>query len=167
MPRARAECREVEHARLLLSRAISRSPCSTCTVTSVCPSAGGRECLGLAVGIVYSLVSASCKRPPESQCQETAESRPEARRPFTSPASTRLDRSSYAPLRPGSRPGEAPCRRASLLDPDLRHLVDPPTRKTSSMSDSFRPASEMADLYGPTQRSRRSAVSSSNLARVS
>ena len=44
--------------------------------------------------------------------------------------------------------------------------VEPPTSTISSMSPAFSPASASARSNGPRQRSTRSRVSSSNLARV-
>ncbi len=151
-----------------LSRAIGRSPCSTCTSTLVWLSAAVENVSLLRVGIVvFRGISVVITPPSVSMPRESGVTSSRSRS-LTSPASTpawiaaptATTSSGLTPLC-GSLPNNSftmACTRG------IR--VDPPTSTTSSIFEGSTPASASACFVGPTVFCSKSSTSCSNLAWV-
>ena len=155
--------------RVRLSRAIGRSPCRTWTSTAVCASSAVLNVSVLRVGMVVLRWIRTVFTPPRVSMPRESGVTSRSTTSRTSPASTpawiaaptATTSSGWTSLL-GSLPVR---RRTSSWTLGIR--VAPPTRITSLRSFSVSLASARACLNGPMHRSTRSAVSSSNFARVS
>ncbi len=152
----------------LLSRANSRSPCRTLISTSVWPSAAVEKTWLFLVGIVVLRSMTFVMTPPMVSTPKESGVTSSRSSPCTSPPSTPACRA--APIATHSS-GLIPLN-GSLLESFLTASCtdgireEPPTIRILLMSLKLRLASESACLTGPTVFSTRSAVSSSNFARV-
>ena len=155
--------------RVLLSRAISRSPCSTWISTLVWPSAAVEYTSVLRVGMVVLRSIIFVMTPPMVSTPSDSGVTSSSRMPSTSPpntppwmaAPTATTSSGFTPMF-GSLPVSF---FTSACTAGMR--VEPPTRMTSSISPLESPASFMALSTGVLQRSSRSLVIFSNSARDS
>mmetsp|Transcript_41516 Transcript_41516/g.124072 ORF Transcript_41516/g.124072 Transcript_41516/m.124072 type:complete len:227 (+) Transcript_41516:1-681(+) len=152
----------------LLSRANSRSPCSTLISTDVCPSAAVEKTSDLDVGNVVLRGMRRVITPPSVSRPRDSGVTSSSTMSDTSPAST-----------PACTAAPSATTSSGLTD-TLGSLpvifltisrtagmrVEPPTMMTSSMSLSVSFASRSADSTGTLQRSSRSWLMVSNLARV-
>ncbi len=154
--------------RLLLSRAISRSPCSTWMVTAVWLSSAVEKICCALVGIVVFFWMSLVITPPSvsmpSESGVTSSSSTSLTSPLSTPAwmpaPTATASSGFTSLR-GSLPKNSRTRSCTF---GMR--VWPPTRITSLMSPTLTPASLIAMRHGPMVFSIRSSTRLSNLARV-
>ena len=152
-----------------LSRAIGRSPCSTCTSTLVWPSAAVENTSLFLVGMVVlrgmSVVMTLPSVSIPSESGVTSRSSRSLTSPESTPACTAAPiattSSGFTPLC-GSRP-----KSSWTICCTFGTRVDPPTSTTSSIPPASMPASDSACRTGGTVRCRRSSTSCSNFARVS
>ncbi len=155
--------------RLLLSAAISRSPCTTCTVTTDWFACAVVNVFVSSAGIVvFSSISVSVRPPFTSTPSDngaTSSSRISSASPEILPAwmdAPIATASSGLTLWSGSMPVMS-----STFSRTARTRVVPPTRMTSSSSLVETPASSSAFFVGCSVLSIRSCTRSSNLLRVS
>ncbi len=154
--------------RLLLPAATSRSPCSTWIVTAPwLSSAVEKTCCALVGMVVFFWISLVITPPSVSMPSESGVT---SRRStsFTSPL--RTPPWMAAPIATASsgftsRRGSLP-KNSFTFSWTFGMRVIPPTRITSTMSETFTPASLMAMRHGSMVRSTSSSTSDSNLARV-
>ena len=155
--------------RALLPEAISRSPWKTLMVTAGWLSSAVEKVWANRVGMVVFLVIILVMTPPRvsmprdsgvTSSSSTSERSPASTWPCTA-APTATASSGLTSLR-GSRP-----KNSLTLSCTLGMRLIPPTKITSWMSDTLRPASLMAVRQGAMVRSIRSSTRLSSLARVS
>ena len=154
--------------RLLLPEATSRSPCSTWIVTAVWLSSAVENTWFALVGmVVFFLISLVITPPSVSMPSDsgvTSSSSTSLTSPLSTPAwiaaPTATASSGLTSLR-GSLP-----KNSFTFSCTLGMRVMPPTRITSSMSETFTPASLTAMRHGSMVRWISSSTSDSNLARV-
>mmetsp|Transcript_24882 Transcript_24882/g.62016 ORF Transcript_24882/g.62016 Transcript_24882/m.62016 type:complete len:204 (-) Transcript_24882:1049-1660(-) len=148
---------------ILLSDAISRSPCSTLMPTCVWLSAAVENVWLFLVGIVVLRLMRRVNTPPRVSMPRDSGVTSRSRMSFTSPRSTppwmaapiATTSSGLTPLL-GSFPAKS-----SLTSSVTRGMRDiPPTRSTSLISDAVMPASLMHARQGSLVRSSRGATSS-------
>ena len=154
---------------VLLSAAISRSPCRTWTSTEVWLSAAVEKTWLFLVGMVVLRSISLVNTPPIVSMPRDSGVTSSSSRPLTSPPSTppwiaaptATHSSGLMPLKPSLPVSFL----TSSCTAGIR--VEPPTRRTLEISLAVRPASAIACLTGPAVASTRWAVSSLNFARVS
>ena len=155
--------------RVRLSRAIDRSPCSTCTSTLVWLSAAVEKISLFLVGMVVLRSIRVVRTPPSVSMPSDSGVTSSSSRSLTSPASTPACRAApTATTSSGLTPlwGSLPNR--SLTTACTRGTrVEPPTMTTSSIPEASRPASDSARRTGSTVFCSRSSTSCSNRARLS
>mmetsp|Transcript_458 Transcript_458/g.1376 ORF Transcript_458/g.1376 Transcript_458/m.1376 type:complete len:344 (+) Transcript_458:693-1724(+) len=155
--------------RILLSAAISRSPCNTLMPTCVWLSAAVENVWLFLVGIVVLRLIKRVNTPPRVSIPSESGVTSKRRISLTSPRRTppwmaapmATTSSGFTPLL-GSRPKSSFTMVCTLGMRDI-----PPTRRTSEISPVVIPASLTQFLHGCLVRSRRPATRSSSLARVS
>mmetsp|Transcript_4003 Transcript_4003/g.12806 ORF Transcript_4003/g.12806 Transcript_4003/m.12806 type:complete len:446 (+) Transcript_4003:240-1577(+) len=153
---------------ILLSAAISRSPCSTLMPTCVWLSAAVENTWPFLVGMVVLRGMSRVKTPPSVSMPSDSGVTSSSRMSFTSPLSTppwmaapmATTSSGLTPL-DGLRP-----KKASTASCTLGMRVMPPTSSTSLMSPLPTDASLRHLRHGSRVRSTRSSTMASNLARV-